>query len=111
MRGALSALAEALDANAQRAAEMRDRISAWQEHPEDAPWSQATEVAARPGLLELLTQSGTELNVAGVRLRRTLALTLRHEGLTTEEIAERFGVSRQRVSALLRATSNGDAPA
>jgi hypothetical protein len=41
------------------------------------------------------------LGEASGRLRRAEARALRAEGLTTERIAQLFGVTRQRVSALL----------
>src|SRR5579864_8650974 len=44
------------------------------------------------------------LGEASSRLRRAQARALHAEGLTTERIAELFGVTRQRVSALLKQT-------
>jgi predicted transcriptional regulator len=42
------------------------------------------------------------LNNATTRLRRAQAKAMREEGATTERIADSLGVTRQRVSALLR---------
>jgi hypothetical protein len=42
------------------------------------------------------------LSEAASRLRRAQAKRLHDDGLTTERIAELFGVTRQRISALLR---------
>jgi CRP-like cAMP-binding protein len=55
--------------------------------------------------LALVRRVGTlqeRLAKAASRLRRTQARALREEGMTTDRIAELFGVSRQRVSALLK---------
>ncbi|MGH2767041.1 MAG: hypothetical protein ACRDKA_14215 [Actinomycetota bacterium] len=56
----------------------------------------------RPLIVELLTRSLSELSDASSRLRRVEARTLYSEGLTMAEIADLFGVTRQRVAALLR---------
>jgi hypothetical protein len=45
-----------------------------------------------------------DLGQASSRLRRAEARALHGEGVTTERIAELFGVTRQRISALLRPT-------
>ena len=55
-----------------------------------------------PLLVELLSQSVESLSAYGSRVRRTEARALYQEGLTMEQIARLFGVTRQRVSALLR---------
>ena len=56
----------------------------------------------RPLIVELLSQNMEVLTTAGTRLRRTEARTLHAEGLSMERIAHLFGVSRQRISELLR---------
>ncbi len=55
-----------------------------------------------PLIVRLLTESRRTLDDAGARVRRTEALALHDEGMTMEQIAEKFGVTRQRVSLLLR---------
>jgi hypothetical protein len=55
-----------------------------------------------PTLIVRLSALQQRLNEAGSRLRRAQARLLQREGLSTERIAELFGVTRQRVSALLR---------
>ena len=57
---------------------------------------------ARPLVVTRLTQLGDILNQAGAEVRRAEARQLREEGLTQEAVAELFGVSRQRVAALLK---------
>jgi hypothetical protein len=56
----------------------------------------------RPLIVELTRDNLAALVEAGSRLRRAEARALHGEGMTMEQIAELFGVSRQRVSALLR---------
>jgi transposase-like protein len=52
-------------------------------------------VAMVSRMIDLLTDAGSQF-------RRAYARALYEEGATMDQIAERFGVSRQRVSALLR---------
>ena len=63
-------------------------------------------VATRDGplLVQLLTESSTALDTSGASVRRAEARALYAEGLTMDQIAEGFGVTRQRVSTLLRKT-------
>lgn len=55
-----------------------------------------------PRTVELLSTNMATLETAGAELRAAQALALRAEGLTIEAIAELFGVTRQRISALLK---------
>jgi hypothetical protein len=55
-----------------------------------------------PRTVELISTNMAALEVVGSKFRASLALALRDEGLTVEAIGELFGVSRQRISALLR---------
>lgn len=55
-----------------------------------------------PRVVELISSNMTVLETAGSELRAAQALALRSEGLTIEAIAELFGVTRQRISALLK---------
>jgi predicted transcriptional regulator len=56
----------------------------------------------RPLVVELLTHTLNDLSDAGSNFRRIEARELYSEGLTMAKIAELFGVSRQRIAALLR---------
>lgn len=56
----------------------------------------------RPLVVEMVTQSVREIDGAGVQVRCHEAQALHREGMTMDGIARLFGVSRQRVSALLR---------
>ena len=59
------------------------------------------EQTAKRVIVRLLTESSAALDTAGANVRRAEAEALYAEGLTMEQIAENFGVTRQRVSALL----------
>jgi DNA-directed RNA polymerase sigma subunit (sigma70/sigma32) len=61
----------------------------------------------RPLLVQLLTENANLLHSYGTRVRRSEARALHREGLTMDEIARLFGVSRQRVSALLKDAGSG----
>lgn len=55
-----------------------------------------------PLVVQLVTQNLERLRVYGAQLRHAHAAALHDEGLTMDQIAELFGVTRQRISALLR---------
>jgi len=57
-------------------------------------------------VVELVSRMIDVLVVVGSRLRRAEARALHEEGATMEEIAQLFGVTRQRVSALLKSTND-----
>lgn len=60
-----------------------------------------------PRMVELLSFNMATLETAGAEFRAAEALALRAEGLTIEAIAELFGVTRQRISALLKQRAAG----
>lgn len=100
---ALSELRDALDANMRRAQLMKGRIT----HIQSAvaagePLREIVPREETPLLVELLSQSAQNLSAYGSRVRRLEARALHQEGLTMEQIAQLFGVTRQRVSMLLR---------
>ncbi len=64
----------------------------------------------RPSVLGLIGRIIGRLTDAGGALRRALARGLRLEGATIATIAKRFGVSHQRISALLRREDRPTAP-
>ena len=99
---ALAELIEVLDANLRRSEQMLERaryLSTLREA--GLGWAKVVEGAKRPLIVELLTSSIEELHEASARFRRAHARALRAEGLSIEQIATWFGVSRQRISALL----------
>lgn len=54
-----------------------------------------------PLIVELITENITALQNVGARLRWAEASILREEGMSAADIGRLFGVSRQRISALL----------
>jgi hypothetical protein len=100
---ALTALDEALADNQQRGKLIKQRIAQLRRLRANGS-SYADIVSSRNGplLVQLLTESSAALDTTGANVRRAEAQALYAEGLTMEQIAEHFGVSRQRVSALLR---------
>lgn len=102
---ALAALAEligVLDANLRRSEQMLERARYLRTLREAGlGWGKVVEGEKRPLIVELLTSSIEELHEASARFRRAQAKALRAEGMSIEQIASFFGVSRQRISALL----------
>jgi predicted transcriptional regulator len=100
---ALRDLERALAANAQRMVQIERRIAEIRRQ-RSAGRSYREIVEATEGDLSvrLITEATQALDEVGARVRRTEALALHREGMTMEEIGEKFGVTRQRVSALLR---------
>jgi DNA-directed RNA polymerase specialized sigma24 family protein len=100
---ALRDLDDVLDRNLERIAEIKRRIGEIQrQHSDGMSYTEIVNAAQLPLLVQLITESRQTLDGCGSRVRRTEALALHQEGMTMEEIAERFGVTRQRVSTLLR---------
>jgi hypothetical protein len=65
-------------------------------------WHRIISDDAIPNPLAVLTSIATNFARASGAFRRALAVGLRKEGMQVTEIAGLFGVSRQRVSALIR---------
>ena len=100
---ALRDLDGVLDVSLERIAMIKRRIGEIQRGRSDGlSYSEIVDAARSPLLVQLITESTQTLDGYGARVRRAEALALHEEGMTMEEIAERFGVTRQRVSALLR---------
>ena len=71
-------------------------------------YTQILEDTGRPLVVELITANLERLQDSGATLRQAHAAALHSEGMTMDEIAELFGVSRQRISALIRSWREGD---
>ncbi|MCU1449868.1 MAG: hypothetical protein JWP02_2038 [Acidimicrobiales bacterium] len=65
-------------------------------------WRDIVEDEQRPLVVELMTESLDALLEAGSRLRRAKARALHDDGVTMAAIGKLFGVTRQRVSSLMR---------
>ena len=63
------------------------------------------EAEEAPRMVELISTNMVTLETAGAEFRAAEALALRARGLTINAIAELFGVTRQRISALLKQKS------
>jgi hypothetical protein len=100
---AVEGLATAVEANAQDERLLVRRLRELREgRAEGRSWLDLLGPDERPSVLGLTGRIIGRLTDAGGRLRRALARGLRLEGATISTIAERFGVSHQRISALLR---------
>jgi Homeodomain-like domain-containing protein len=100
---ALSTLDEALADNQQRLKLIKQRIAQLRrQRAKGASYAEIVSSRDGPLLVQLLTESSAALDTSGANVRRAEAQALHDEGMTMERIAKHFGVSRQRVSALLR---------
>lgn len=100
---ALRDLDRVIDVNLEHLGSIRRRIAEIQRQRSDGlSYTEIVEAAQSPLLVQLVTESKEVLDGFGARVRRAEALALHQEGMTMEEIAEKFGVTRQRVSALLK---------
>ena len=105
---ALRDLEHALEANARRMAKIKRRIAEIRrQHSAGRSYREIVEATKGDLSVQLITEATQALDEFGARVRRAEALALYDEGMTMEEIAEKFGVTRQRVSALLRDADGG----
>ena len=92
----------ATDANVERANLIKERIDDLRSQvASGVSVAQALATEPTPLIVELITENISSLQEVGARLRWSEASLLREEGMTAADIARLFGVSRQRVSALL----------
>ena len=107
---ALKDLERALDANARRMDQIKRRIAEIRrQRSAGRSYREIVETTKGDLSVRLITETTEALEEVGARVRRTEALALYREGMTMEEIAEKFGVTRQRISALLR-DAEGEPP-
>jgi len=99
--GALAALAAAIRETVDDLQRLGDRAVALREQLGAMPLTEAMEAEERPLIITKLVEITDRLHEVGGVVRRTEAQQLRAEGRTHEQIAELFGVTRQRVSQLL----------
>jgi Homeodomain-like domain len=109
---ALTALESTLADNEQRTTLIRRRIAQLRRlRSQGALYADIVPISDGPLIVQLVTQSSTALDSSGASVRRAEAHALYDEGLTMDQIAQRFGVTRQRVSALLRKRGSNGGPA
>ncbi len=70
---------------------------------EGLPYRQIVTDEDEPLIAALLTENIQRLETAGTRFRQAEAHALHDEGMTMEEIGRLFRLTRQRISALIRA--------
>jgi uncharacterized protein YjcR len=100
---ALTALEEVIAENDKRATLIKRRMARIRRaRARGLAYSDTVSNEDRPLIVQLITESSTALDTCGSNLRRAEAQALYDEGMTMDQIAERFGVTRQRVSVLLR---------
>jgi Sigma-70, region 4 len=101
---ALTTLEQALADNQKRAALIKRRIAQLRRmRSRGASYAEMVSISEGPLIVQLLTESSKALDTSGAHVRRVEAQGLYDEGMTMEQIAERFGVTRQRVSMVLKA--------
>ena len=74
------------------------------------PWLEIVTGEARPLVVESISTVLGSLATAGHAWRREQASALHHEDVSINRIAALFGVTRQRISALLRERDDGSGP-
>jgi|SRR5689334_20912811 predicted XRE-type DNA-binding protein len=100
---ALTALEDVIAENDRRATLIKKRMARIRRaRARGAQYSDTVASEDGPLIVQMVTESATALDTCGAMVRRAEAQALYEEGMTMERIAEHFGVTRQRVSALLR---------
>jgi DNA-directed RNA polymerase specialized sigma24 family protein len=100
---ALTVLEAALEDESRRARLIKKRIAQIRRRrASGASYADIVSNNDGPLIVRLLTESSLALDSCGADVRRAEARALYAEGLTMEQIAEHFGVTRQRVSTLLQ---------
>ena len=94
---------QALTDNIERSTEIQRRVAQLhQAIGEGADVSTLIAAEPEPRTVEMLSENLASLEDVGSRFRQSLAQALRSEGMTIHAIGDLFGVTRQRISALLR---------
>jgi len=100
---ALTTLDAVLDDHRRRSSLIKKRIAQIRRRRSSgASYTEIVSTNDGPLIVQLLTESSIALDTAGSDVRRAEARALYDEGLTMEQIAQHFGVTRQRVSTLLQ---------
>ena len=101
--GALTALLGELDSCIAQLEHARRRAEQLLEQRRaDRPWLAVVTQESRPLVVESISSVMASLATAGHAWRREQALALHQEDVSINRIAALFGVTRQRISALLR---------
>jgi hypothetical protein len=106
---ALTTLSEVAASSADDLISLNEDLAALNNHrARGRPWHRIISDLDSPNPLATLTTIATNFARASGAFRRALAVGLRKEGMQVSEIAALFGVSRQRVSALIRPRRQGE---
>lgn len=107
---ALEALVAELEDCMSRLAHARERADMLLKHRRSGgPWLEVVTAESRPLVVESISAVMASLATAGHAWRREQAAALHDEGISINRIAALFGVTRQRISALLREGGVGEA--
>ena len=110
--GALTDLVAAIDDCVERLQEARERAERLlAARATGTPWLDIVTAEKRPLVVETVSTVLGSLARAGSTFRREQAHALQAEQVSINRIAALFGVTRQRISALLRERENGLEPA
>jgi len=100
---AVHALRDAATDNLARTAEILERLDRFTARLGDGePVTDIVEAEPTPRIVEMLSLNMSALETRGADFRAAQARSLHDEGMTMDVIGELFGVTRQRISALLR---------
>jgi hypothetical protein len=103
--GALTALLGELDRCISQLEHARQRAERLLEHRRaERPWLEVVTEESRPLVVESISSVMGSLATVGHAWRREQARALHDEAVSINRIAALFGVTRQRISALLRET-------
>ncbi len=102
----VAASAEATAREQRRIASLARRIADQRER--EVPWATIFEKGTISSIVELLSRGAHRLRAGASKTRRLVARGLVNEGLTTRQVGRRFGVSHQRISALLSSEPGDD---
>ncbi|MGB5167480.1 MAG: hypothetical protein WBP49_03635 [Acidimicrobiia bacterium] len=103
LRDALTDIEAAAKRNAERSRQLQRRAHQLRQQLEAGKnLVELVEAEDTPRMVELISTNMATLETAGAEFRAAEALALRAHGLTIEAIADLFGVTRQRISALLK---------
>jgi hypothetical protein len=106
---ALAALSDVAASSANDLISLNEDLAALRNHRvRGRSWHRIISEGDSPNPLPTLTTIATNFARASGAFRRALAVGLRKEGMQVSEIAVLFGVSRQRVSALIRPRPQGE---
>ncbi len=100
---ALDAMEAAARENAARSKEIQNRVRRLRTAvAKGRPVAEQLTATSGPLSVELISRNFEVLQDVGSTFRYALARALREEGLTIQAVADLFGVTRQRISALLK---------